>query len=289
MEKNIKFTKMHGLGNDFVVLDEAEYNKVKDDIVNFVKKICTPHFGVGADGLIAVNTNVDKTVADIGWHFYNNDGTMAQMCGNGMRCFAKYVVDNKLLGDKKSFRVLTKAGVIVPKVLENGKVEVNMGNPVLEPSKIPFLADSNLNVEVEIWAKKFVLNAVSLGNPHCVVFLPENSNDDPKTLATDYGPDIEKHELFPEKTNVEFIKVLSRNEITLNVWERGCGITLACGTGACASVVAGILLGKLDNNVLVHLPGGDLNINWQGSKDNTNFPVIMTGNASYSFTGVFIN
>ena len=195
MEKNIKFTKMHGLGNDFVVLDEAEYNKVKDDIVNFVKKICTPHFGVGADGLIAVNTNVDKTVADIGWHFYNNDGTMAQMCGNGMRCFAKYVVDNKLLGDKKSFRVLTKAGVIVPKVLENGKVEVNMGNPVLEPSKIPFLADSNLNVEVEIWAKKFVLNAVSMGNPHCVVFLPENSNDDPKTLATDYGPDIEKHEL----------------------------------------------------------------------------------------------
>ena len=148
MENNIKFTKMHGLGNDFVVLDEAEYNKVKDDIVNFVKKICAPHFGVGADGLIAVNTNVDKTIADIGWHFYNNDGTMAQMCGNGMRCFAKYVVDNKLLGDKKSFRVLTKAGVIVPKVLENGKVEVNMGNPVLEPSKIPFLADSNLNVEV---------------------------------------------------------------------------------------------------------------------------------------------
>ncbi|UKI40634.1 MAG: hypothetical protein L6V95_10800 [Candidatus Melainabacteria bacterium] len=119
--------------------------------------------------------------------------------------------------------------------------------------------------------------------------MPENSNDDPKTLATDYGRILKNMRLFPEKTNVEFIKVLSRNEITLNVWERGCGITLACGTGACASVVAGILLGKLDNNVLVHLPGGDLNINWQGSKDNTNFPVIMTGNASYSFTGVFIN
>ena len=286
MGNNIKFTKMNGLGNDFVILDEVEYNKVKDDIINFVKKICTPHFSVGADGLIAVDTNVDKNIADIGWHFYNNDGTMAQMCGNGMRCFAKYIVDNKILGDKKSFRVLTKAGVIVPKVLDNGKVEVNMGTPILEPDKIPFLADSNLNVEVEIWAKKFILNAVSMGNPHCVVFLPQDSNDDPKTLATDYGPDIEKHELFPQKTNVEFIKVISPNEITLDVWERGCGITLACGTGACASVVAGILLGKLDNNVLVHLPGGDLNINWAGSKENTNFPVIMTGDASYSFKGL---
>ena len=288
MKDTIKFTKMHGLGNDFIILDELEYDKVKDDIVNFVKNICKPHFGVGADGVIAINTCIDKNKADIGWHFYNNDGSMAQMCGNGMRCFAKYIYDNNILDKKTSFKVLTKAGIIIPKILEDGKVEVNMGNPILEPTKIPFLADSNLNVEVEIWSKKFVLNAVSMGNPHCLIFLPQNSKEDPKILACDYGPDIEKHELFPQKTNVEFIKIISRNEIVLNVWERGCGITLACGTGACASVVAGILLGKLDNNVIVHLPGGDLNIKWEGTPDNTEVPVFMTGDALYSFHGKYI-
>ena len=281
MEK-IFFTKMQGLGNDFVVIDWEEYQEIKMPVAELAKRICRRNFAVGADGLIVVVPEVEG--ADLGWIFYNSDGTPAQMCGNGMRCFAKYAL-NKGYVNKHEFTVKTEAGIITPRINEDGTVTVNMGNPILEPKNIPFKGEKNLNNTVKIWSKKFDLNVVSMGNPHCVIFTQE----DITTLAKDYGPDIEVHELFPEKTNVEFIKVKSRSEIDLAVWERGCGITLACGTGACASVVAGILSGLLDNKVKVNLPGGVLTIEWSGTMENTAKPVYMTGDAEFSFEGVFFN
>ena len=163
-------------------------------------------------------------------------------------------------------------------------VKVNMGNPVLEPEKIPFRGSKNLNYPLWCGIKKFPVNAVSMGNPHCVIFVDGDENI--TELAEKYGHDIEHDNLFPEKTNVEFVKVKSRNEIDVAVWERGCGITLACGTGACASVVAAILNGHCDNKVKVNLPGGTLTIEWAGNLQNTDFDVFMTGSADYVYTGV---
>lgn len=280
--KKIFFTKMQGLGNDFVILDWEEYQEIGIPVEELAVKMCKRNFGVGADGLIVVVPESEK--ADLSWIFYNSDGTPAQMCGNGMRCFAKYVL-NKGYVNKHEFSVETAAGIICPKVNEDGTVTVNMGKPVLEPAKIPFKGDKNLNYEIELWSKKFNLNAVSMGNPHCVIF----TDEDISVMAKDYGPDIEVHELFPEKTNVEFIRIKSRNEIDLAVWERGCGITLACGTGACASVAAGILNGYLDNKVKVNLPGGCLTIEWDGSKECPNRDIYMTGAAEFAFEGVFFN
>lgn len=280
--KKVFFTKMQGLGNDFVILDWEEFQEIETPVEELAVKMCKRNFGVGADGLIVVVPKSDK--ADLGWLFYNSDGSVAQMCGNGMRCFAKYVL-NKGYIEKREFSVETKAGIISPKINDDGTVTVNMGKPVLEPSKIPFKGEYNLKFPIEVWSKKFEINAVSMGNPHCAIF----TDEDNMTLAKDYGPDIEIHELFPEKTNVEFVNIKSRNEIDLAVWERGCGITMACGTGACASVVAGILNGILDNKVKVNLPGGALTIEWQGSKEDTARDVFMSGPAEFSFEGVFFD
>lgn len=278
----INFTKMQGLGNDFVILDYDEFVNANKSAEELAVKLCDRNFGVGADGLIIVNPNTKDT--DIGWFFYNSDGSIAQMCGNGMRCFARYVWDKRLVS-KKEFSVETKAGVIVPKIISENEVRVNMGKPILNCSDIPCTAQNNLNIVYETMGKKFLLNAVSMGNPHCVIFVNENS----QKLAREIGPLIECAEIFPEKTNVEFIEIISRNSIKLDVWERGCGITLACGTGACASTVAGILNGFLDNEVMVQLPGGMLKIEWLGNKNNTNENVYMTGKAEYSFVGTFVN
>ncbi len=274
----INFTKMQGLGNDFVVLDYEEYKKTNLTKEELAIKLCDRHFGIGADGLMIVNPHTKET--DIGWFFYNNDGSIAQMCGNGIRCFAKYVFDKGLV-NKKEFSVETKAGTIIPKILDDGRVEVNMSKPILEPKKIPANVEKNLNFEVKVSDRTFVANAVSMGNPHCVIITDENT----KELALKYGREVETHELFPEKTNVEFIKILSRNEMNLDVWERGCGITLACGTGACASVTSAILNGLCDEKVKVNLPGGQLLIEWRGSKENPNFDIFMSGPATYSFSG----
>lgn len=274
----INFTKMQGLGNDFVILNYEEFIKTDTEKSVLAKKLCNRNFGIGADGLIIVNPDAQNT--DIGWFFYNSDGSVAQMCGNGMRCFAKYVREQGLV-DSDEFSVDTKAGIIIPKVNKDGTVTVNMNKPVLEPDLIPVKSQNNLNTELVIKNKKFRINSVSMGNPHCVIF----TENDTKEYALKYGPDIEKNNIFPEKTNVEFVKILSRNEIILDVWERGCGITLACGTGACASVVAGILNGYLDNKVKVNLPGGVLSIKWEGSNSDTCKNVYMTGPAEYSFTG----
>lgn len=274
----INFTKMNGLGNDFIILNFDDYKKTKTSPEKLAVKLCDRHFSIGADGLIIVNPEVKN--ADTGWIFYNSDGSIAQMCGNGIRCFARYAFDKGIV-NKKEFSVDTKAGIIVPKILDDGKIKVNMSKPVLIPEKIPVKTKNNLNFEVKVSDRIFIANAVSMGNPHCIII----TDEDTKALALKYGREIETNPLFPEKTNVEFVKILSRNEINLDVWERGCAITLACGTGACASVAAAILNGLCDNNVKVNLPGGSLFIEWNGSINDTKHDIYMSGSADYSFTG----
>jgi len=260
----IKFEKWQGLGNDFVIL--------YDDIAtsDLAIKMCDRNFGVGADGLFCPTKS---DVADIGWKFFNSDGTIAQMCGNGIRCFAKFARKQNLVNSDE-FSVETLAGIIKPKILENGNVVVDMGEPILEADKIPTKAVNPLDFEIQ----GFSATAVSMGNPHCVIYTEEDS----ETLAKTRGADIEVDSMFPEKTNVEFINIISANRIKMNVWERGCGITLACGTGACASVVAGVKRGLISNNCDVVLPGGVLNIEF---KENNH--VYMSGPAKCTFNGEF--
>ena len=274
----IKITKMQGCGNDFIIINQEEFQKSGMSMVEAARVLCDRHFGIGADGLIIPNTDVKD--ADIGWFFYNSDGSTAQMCGNGMRCFAKYVYDNGIIA-KKSFSVKTLAGIIRPEILDDGRVRVNMSKPVLEPKKIPFLPQNNLKYKIAVKDRIFEGNAVSMGNPHFVIFV--DGDEDLHTLAKTYGPEIETAVEFPEKTNVEFIKIKSFKKIELCVWERGCGITLACGTGACASVVAGVLNGYIENNVDVNLPGGEVNVVWNGSPNKPDGDVFLTGPANYVF------
>ncbi len=282
----IKVTKMQGCGNDFVIIDYDEFKKLNLDMPAAAKKLCDRNFGIGADGMIIPNLTTED--ADIGWFFYNSDGTTAQMCGNGIRCFAKYIYDNKLV-DKTKFSVKTLAGNIIPEILSDGLVKVNMSKPILESSKIPFLLNNNINYNISVKNKIFTGSAISMGNPHFVIFI--NDDSDLMTLAKTYGPEIEVSAEFPQKTNVEFVRIKSYKKIELCVWERGCGITLACGTGACASVVAGILTENLENRVEVLLPGGIVNIEWAGQnfKDSrgefsyTDHDVYMSGPAEYVF------
>ncbi len=274
----INITKMQGCGNDFVILDYCEFEKNKLTMSELAKKICNRHFGIGADGMIIPDIN-SANETDIGWYFYNSDGTTAQMCGNGMRCFAKYVYDNKLV-NKKSFCVNTLAGIIKPEILDNGFVKVNMGTPILEEEKIPFKG----NHQVHIKGEKFNITPVSMGNPHCVIF----TDKDTMYCAKTYGPDMEVHPYFPEKTNTEFVKIISKNEIEMTVYERGCGITLACGTGACASTVACVLNNLTENKIKVNLPGGAVNVEWSGTKDNPNQDIFLIGPAEYSFTAEYM-
>lgn len=284
----IKITKMQGLGNDFVIVDYDQWEKSGLSMPELAKKICNRNFGIGADGLIIPNLSpkpqliIERSgfepsafAPEIGWYFYNSDGSTAQMCGNGIRCFAKYLKDKKLVNSNK-FGVETLAGIITPEILEDGNVKVNMSKPRGKCSK----------EKLTIGDREFEINIVSMGNPHCVIFI--DNDEDLLELAKTYGPKIEKHELFPEKTNVEFVKVRSHNEIDLRVWERGCGITLACGTGACAAVVAGILNNLTENKVKVNLLGGPLTIEWQGSSQNLEQDVFMSGPAEYSFFAEYI-
>lgn len=280
--KTIKLTKMQGCGNDFVIIDYPEFEKTGLKMSDLAKKVCNRNFGVGADGMIIPKLNPENKEADISWYFYNSDGSTAQMCGNGMRCFAKYCIDNKLV-DKKSFSVETLAGIIKPELLDNGLIKVNMGKPILENKKIPFWSE---NGEKKLTAldREFEITPVSMGNPHCVII----TDEDPMKLAQTYGPVIEKHEFFPEKTNTEFVRVKSRMEIDMRVFERGCGITLACGTGACASVVACVLNNLTENKVKVNLLGGPVFIEWQGSADDKEQDIFLIGSANYSFFADYI-
>lgn len=278
MKNTIKITKMQGCGNDFVILDYDEFQKANLSMEELAKRLCDRHFGIGADGMIIPKKSEDKNI-DIAWYFYNSDGTVAQMCGNGMRCFAKYVYDKGLV-DKKEFSVMTGAGIIKPLLLDNGNVRVDMGIPILEDEKIPFKGERKLKALDET----FEITPVSMGNPHCVI-LTEN---DPMKMALKYGATIEKHEYFPEKTNTEFVKIISKNEVDMRVFERGCGITLACGTGACASVVACVLNNLTEQKVKVNLLGGSVFVEWQGNSENPNKNIFLIGEANYSFVADYM-
>lgn len=278
MKNTIKITKMQGCGNDFVILDYDEFQKANLSMEELAKRLCDRHFGIGADGMIIPKKSEDKNI-DIAWYFYNSDGTVAQMCGNGMRCFAKYIYDKGLV-DKKEFSVMTGAGIIKPLLLDNGNVRVDMGIPILEDEKIPFKGERTLKALDET----FEITPVSMGNPHCVI-LTEN---DPMKMALKYGATIEKHEYFPEKTNTEFVKIISKNEIDMRVFERGCGITLACGTGACASVVACVLNNLTEQKVKVNLLGGSVFVEWQGNSENPNKNIFLIGEANYSFVADYM-
>ena len=242
------------------------------------QRLCDRHFGIGADGMIIpdLSKNYDT---DIAWYFYNSDGSIAQMCGNGMRCFAKYVYDKKLV-NKKCFSVQTLAGVIKPEIQDDGNVRVDMGIPEFEHSKIPFKGETT----VKIKDKTFEITPVSMGNPHCVIFSEEN----PMELAENYGPIMEKHPYFPEKTNTEFVKIISKNEIEMRVYERGCGITLACGTGACACIAAGVLNNLTDEKVKVNLLGGVVNVEWCRNSEFHKNHIFLIGPAEYSFVANYM-
>ena len=255
----------------------SQYIKLKPQLI---RKWADRRFGIGFDQFLVVEPPKDPE-ADFRYRIYNADGEEVEQCGNGARCFAKFVRDKKL-SSKDQLIVETKCGNIELNIIGNNNVMVDMGVPVLTPEKIPFIAEQVSNsYELEVDNKRLDISAVSMGNPHCVTIVDDVDTAPVETL----GPLIEKHELFPQKVNAGFMQLVSRNEIKLRVFERGVGETLACGTGACAAVVAGQLRGLLDNEVSVHLPGGTLLINWGGEGQS----LKMTGPCSKVYEGrIFI-
>jgi diaminopimelate epimerase len=280
----ISFVKMHGLGNDFILTDCLNKSLGDSSFLSYLaKKLCDRNFGIGADGLILI---LPSSKADLRMRIFNFDGSEAQMCGNGIRCFAKYAYENKLIS-KNKFAVETLAGIITPELifqdLKNKKVlriKVNMGTPKLRRRETPMngedtpkVVNETLKINLE---QTFKITCVSMGNPHCIIFV-----DDVQSIPVDeIGPKIENHSFFPEKTNVEFIHILNRKEINFRVWERGVGETLACGTGACAALVAAVLNNKTDRKATIHLQGGDLDIQWANDGN-----IYMTGPVELVFRG----
>ena len=255
----VKFWKMHGLGNDFVVFDNRAGKLDDSESANLAVRLCERRFSVGADGLLLLS---NSSVADVRMRVFNADGSEAEMCGNGIRCFAKYCYENNIVS-KKEMAVETLAGVkqtgLTTKHGSVTSVSVDMGKPTLERSALPMSGEGNcINEPLSIEGIEYRITCLTIGNPHCVIFV-DNVEEFP---VQQVGPRIENHKLFPKKTNVEFAQVVNKNELKLRVWERGCGETLACGTGACAAVVAGTLLQKVGNKVIVHLLGGDLTVEY---------------------------
>ena len=275
----MKFTKMHGIGNDNVYMDCT-----KERLENpgeIARLVSDRHKGIGSDGLILIQSSDE---ADFEMAMYNADGSYGKMCGNGIRCVAKYVYDNGLT-DKTEISVISGGAVKYLKLtVENGKVKkvrVNMGEPILKPSEIPVVGDGDKLVAVPIVVDNQVyeMTCVSMGNPHAVVFLDDVEN----LKIEEIGPRFEQHERFPDRVNTEFVERIDRKNLKMRVWERGSGETMACGTGACATAVAAILNGYAERDVTVHLLGGDLEISW----DETDNCVYMTGPAATVFTGEF--
>ena len=275
----MKFTKMEGCGNDYVYVDGFA-NKI-DNPNALAEKISDRHFGVGSDGLIVINPS---EVADFKMSMYNADGSEGKMCGNGIRCVAKFVYDYGMT-DKEEITVETLSGIKTLQLLvEDGAVKsvrVNMGSPELIAKNVPVLSEKErvINEPLTIDGKEYGITCVSMGNPHAVTFIEDTDGLDIEKI----GPKFEKNEIFPDRVNTEFIQVLDRNTVKMRVWERGSGETFACGTGACASVVAAVLNGKTDNKVTVKLLGGDLFIEYN-EEENT---VYMTGPARIVFTGEY--
>lgn len=277
----VSFTKMHGIGNDFILINGFIYNL--NNLSNLSKKICDRHFGIGGDGLIIALPPEDRK-NDFQMKIFNSDGSEAEMCGNGIRCFARFL-QNEGLTKKNKLKIETLAGIITPEKIRtearHNQIRVNMGRPRFKPKQIPFETEEKIDYvqdyPLTVEDETFAISCVSMGNPHAIVFT-DNVEQYP---LEKWGRAIENHPLFPAKTNVEFIQIINKKEIIMKVWERGSGITLACGTGAAASVVAGICNNLLDNEVLVHLPGGDLIIEWYQED------VFMIGPAETVFYGEF--
>ena len=274
-----EFTKMHGLGNDFILVDCLQEPLPENMLPKLSQEWCQRHFGIGADGLILV---LPSKVGHFRMRMFNPDGSEAEMCGNGIRCFAKYVYERGLT-KQTSLKVETLAGIIQPKLrAKSGKVEsirVDMGQPRLLRSQIPMKGEDTkvIGEKLKVLGERREVTCVSMGNPHCVIFV----NRLEFFPVEQVGSAIENHQFFPQRTNVEFVQIKSANEIKLRVWERGAGETLACGTGACAALVAGVLNKKNDHKVTVHLLGGDLLVEWR--KDNKH--VYLTGPAEEVFVG----
>lgn len=276
----IEFSKYHGLGNDFILID----NRHKDQPLvtpQEAAQMCDRHFGIGADGVIFALPGQNGT--DYTMRIYNSDGSEPEMCGNGIRCLAKFIAD--ITGDAPgtSYQIHTLAGVITPKLESLGQVRVDMGLPQLTAEIIPTTlgtpGDKVINQTLEVAGKSWLVTCVSMGNPHCITFVDDLSTID----LAGIGPQFEHHPVFPQRTNTEFIQVINKAYLKMLVWERGAGATLACGTGACASVVASVLTGKADRLCTVELPGGNLTIEWS----ETDQRVYMTGPAEMVFKGTF--
>ena len=271
----IQFTKMQGLGNDFVVIDAI--NQIISLSTEQIRFMADRHFGIGFDQLLLVEKPVSAN-ADFKYRIFNADGSEVSQCGNGARCFARFV-RNKALTDLNEIRVDTNAGQLILSFTEDDLITVNMGVPKHQPSEIPLLIEQeSLTYKVSVDDIEHVFGAVSMGNPHAVVLVADVKN----TPVAAWGRALENHELFPERANIGFMQVIDRQHIKLRVYERGAAETLACGSGACAAVVLGILQNCLDPNVNVELPGGLLAISWAG----LGTPVLMTGSATSVFDGI---
>ena len=274
----MKFTKMHGCGNDYIYVN-CFTEKIEEPSV-IAKKVSDRHFGIGSDGLILI---CPSETADFKMRMFNADGSEGKMCGNGIRCVAKYVYDNGMT-DKEVITVETLSGIkTLQLAVSEGRVQavtVDMGSPVLTPSQIPVKCEGDriINQPVSVGGKEYYITCVSMGNPHAVVFTEEEVT---ALNLEKIGPLFENHEIFPDRVNTEFIHVIDEKTIDMRVWERGSGETLACGTGACASVVACVLNHKTEDEVLVHLLGGDLEVRYDREKNT----VLLTGPAEFICTG----
>ena len=300
----MKFTKMHGCGNDYVYVDGGKENVPSEKKSQVAQMVSDRHFGIGSDGIIFINPVADDDI-DFEMEMYNADGSRSEMCGNGIRCVAKYVYDKKLT-DKTNLTIVSagKKKYIDLTIGFDGLVEtvkVDMGAPILDSASVPvsvsdeLLSNDNkkyealskeygrltVDVPIEVAGKTWHMTCVSMGNPHCVVFLPE-SEDLANFDIEAVGPLFENHEVFPNRTNTEFVKIDDKNNVHMRVWERGTGETLACGTGCCATTVACILNGLTDTEVTVHVLGGDIKCSWDKNPES---PVIMEGPATTVFEG----
>jgi diaminopimelate epimerase len=283
--KKLKFTKMHGLGNNYIYVNMFEEKIAEADLPDLAVAVSNPYTGIGSDGMILI---CPSEKAPVKMRIFNNDGSEAKNCGNGLRCVAKYAYDNGIV-NRKEFNIETLGGLVTAKLtLDQEKkvslVTINMGNPILNPDQIPVKGFTNkeavVNESVTFNGNDLNMTAVSMGNPHAIFFVEDIEEAPLHSL----GPVIEKDPMFPDWVNAEFVEIVSQNEMHFRVWERGSGITQACGTGACAAAVAAILNRKAErnNDITVHLAGGDLIINWQLNGD-----VLMTGPAEVICSGEY--
>ena len=271
---SLKFTKMHGAGNDFVVIDGIRQSVALSP--EQIRLLADRHFGIGCDQLLLVEKS-RRDDADFRYRIFNADGGEVEQCGNGARCFVRFVHEKKLTG-KKEIVVETRSGLISPRLEDDGRITVNMGAPIFAPARIPFTSDSDAVMQpLDIAGQTVQITAVSMGNPHAVQVVEDVEN----APVANQGPLIEHHARFPQRVNAGFMQILDREHIKLRVYERGTGETLSCGTGACAAVVAGIRRGLLDDTVHVATRGGALTIHWAGAQT----PVLLTGPAVTVFEG----